>query len=155
MNSKINLILITLFGVLLHQTYGQNCKRCMSTNDAYCVDETTYYLCMDGNHLTNTLHTCPVDHVCTDSENVCEPKVKSDGTTNVAACSTGCSKCPDSTAVNKRYTCVSKTQYGRCANGEVTIVSTCEGDSLCSSELYATTGKICSPQCVIDFVSIP
>ena len=127
-------ILITVFCGLVHLTYGQNCEKCLTTNDAYCVNENSYYFCMDGNPLTATLHTCKDDYICTGSENICEPKVNTDGSANVPACVTSCNKCPDAAALHKRYTCVSKTNYARCVNGNVTV-------AFCLTDFFLPSSK--------------
>lgn len=124
---------------------------CMTTNEAYCVDETSYYLCLDGKNPSKAqLHHCEEGQVCTTSENICEPKNGENNVVNNPVCGGSCNKCP----TTGRYTCVSKTKFGRCVNGAITIVSACENGHICSAELYEKTGAICAPQCVADFVSV-
>lgn len=126
----------------------------MSTNDAYCIDETSYYLCLDGKNPSNsTLSKCGKGLVCTDSVNICEPERSSGGVVTSPACRSSCGVCPDSTATYQRYNCVSRTQFGRCVQNEVTITGQCEDGQVCSSELYAKTGVICAPECITDYVS--
>lgn len=127
----------------------------MRSNEAYCVDETSYYLCLDGKNPTNsTLSKCRTGEVCTDSINICEPERGSGGVVNRPVCSSSCGVCPDASATYRLYTCVSKTQFGRCVQNAVAITGQCEEGQICSSELYAKTGLICAPDCVTDFVSI-
>ncbi|XP_061397093.1 uncharacterized protein LOC133332732 [Musca vetustissima] len=129
----------------------RECQVCMSTNDAYCVDETSYYLCLDGKNPSKAqLHQCDEGHVCTTSENICEPKKGANNVVNNPVCGSSCNKCP----TTGRYTCVSKTQFGRCVNGAITIVSACEKGQICSADLYEKTGAICAPQCVADFYEV-
>lgn len=127
----------------------KQCGECMDTNEAYCVDENSYYLCFDGkNPSTTELHHCAEGEVCTTTEKICEPKNGTNGVQN-PVCGGSCGKCP----IKGRYTCVSKTQFGRCLNGVITVVSSCESGHICSSELYEQTNTICAPECVANFVS--
>lgn len=102
---------------------------------------------MNGKPMMTNLQKCPENYVCTNSFGICEKKSE-----NKALCSSSCNKCstgPDSSP----YTCVSKTQFGRCINNKVAMVSSCESGSVCSVEMLKH-GSICAPLCVIDFVSI-
>lgn len=116
-------------------------------NEVYCIDETTYYHCMNEKPLENFLNTCDEGHVCTKEETICVPKSEPGAT---PVCSSTCNVClPDT-----RYTCVSQTQYGRCINNEIAVIGNCEDDSICSLEIMDKTNSICVPSCVADFVSI-
>ncbi|XP_065369619.1 uncharacterized protein LOC135961902 [Calliphora vicina] len=147
MSPHTKLILLTLFCTFLHISLGENkCEECMTDNEAYCVDKTSYYLCMNGKPLKSTLTNCPEDHVCTNSDKICEPE----SVANKPICDSSCNKCP----TDGKYTCVSKTQFGRCIDNEVVIVSSCESGSICNIDMLVKAGQICAPTCVVDFFGL-
>ncbi|XP_023299070.2 uncharacterized protein LOC111681504 [Lucilia cuprina] len=145
MSAHTKLILLTLFCVFLDLSLAvDTCEECMA-NDAFCVDETSYYLCMNGKPMKTELITCPEDQVCSKSANICEPKADD----NAICGGSSCNICN----IDDKYTCVSKTQFGRCLNGKVAVTSSCEKGSLCSTEML-TYGQICAPTCVLDFFGL-
>lgn len=120
---------------------------CGENSAAYCIDESSYYYCMNGKPMMTTLKKCEEGFVCTDSKSICVDKSE-----NVPECSTSCNKCPPEEDGNP-YTCVSKTEFGRCINNEIVGVESCDKGSVCSVEMLEH-GNICAPLCVMDFVSI-
>ncbi|XP_013108706.2 uncharacterized protein LOC106087982 [Stomoxys calcitrans] len=149
MNIVFRCISIAVLGVLLQiTTVYSACQECMSTNDAYCVDEESYYLCLNGNTpSTSKLYKCETGHVCTADEKICLPRKGAANVENEPVCGGGCNICP----TTGRYTCVSRTEFGRCVNNEITMTSSCEEGFICSVELLSKTNAICAPKCVADF----
>ncbi|XP_075168919.1 uncharacterized protein LOC142241064 [Haematobia irritans] len=129
-------------GLLGVYSVNSTCQECMA-NDAYCIDETSYYLCLDGNTPSKSnIYTCKDGEVCTDDEKICVPK-----TVASSVCSGSCSQC----SAGNRYTCTSRTNFGRCIDGKIAISSPCEKDYVCSTDIYATAGTVCVPECVAEF----
>ncbi|TMW43442.1 hypothetical protein DOY81_011476 [Sarcophaga bullata] len=115
----MNILLITIACIIIQLCSGEEkCGECMS-NEAYCIDETSYHFCMKGQPLKDKKYSCDKDHVCTGDERICVPESEEDVT---AICSSSCNKC----LPGSRYTCVSRTQYGRCVNNKITLIGECD-----------------------------
>ncbi|KAH8397427.1 hypothetical protein KR222_003755, partial [Zaprionus bogoriensis] len=96
---------------------------------------------------------CDADEVCTNSDNICEPKdqLSSDIT---SVCGTGSGACQTCSATDK-YTCVSSTQGARCVNGQLStlLIFECGDDEICVTDAVEPFDTPCVPQCVADFAN--
>lgn len=117
-------------------------------NNFVCVNQTSFRACNKGIP-TGTTFSCESNKVCTSSKSICQEE----DDTIKAVCSSSCGACPAADDENNMYTCLSRTQFGICIDGKVTYTSSCDANMECNADLYAQTGNICAPQCVLDFVS--
>ncbi|EDW41664.1 uncharacterized protein LOC6605864 [Drosophila sechellia] len=129
------------------------CQECLTDNDVYCVDQTSYRNCIKSKPFGNVI-SCPADTVCTNSKNVC---VKSSEISKpvVDVCGTsGGNKC--ASCANLKYACVSKNQFARCSESVLvdSNIYDCDADEICSSEALEKYDNICTPSCVLDFLNL-
>ncbi|XP_017042996.1 uncharacterized protein LOC108089329 [Drosophila ficusphila] len=129
-----------------------NCQECLSDNDVYCVDQTSYKYCMNNNPFGNVV-SCPTGTVCTNANAICvESSDLSDTVEDVCGNSAdgGCATCTE------MYTCVSKNQFVRCSGSTLidSYVFDCDSDEICNLKAFKDYGNICVPSCVVDFLDI-
>jgi len=168
MKVTIPIFAIVLCGLSVVES--QNCQECLSDNEVYCVNQTSYRNCLskfwkdfrayhlwififhpESSPFGNVIN-CPTGTVCTNSNDVCVQSSEVTGTI-IDVCGTsggiGCATCTDT-----NYACISKIQFARCSK-EVLIdanVYSCNTDEICSSTALKKYGNICVPSCVRDFV---
>nr|XP_016941719.2 uncharacterized protein LOC108018658 [Drosophila suzukii] len=151
MKVTIPIFAIVLCGLTVVES--QNCQECISDNEVYCVNQTSYRNCLKSSPFGNVIN-CPTGTVCTNSNDVCVQSSEVTGTI-IDVCGTsggiGCATCTDT-----NYACVSKTQFARCSK-EALIdanVYSCNTDEICSSTALKKYGNICVPSCARDFLDL-
>ncbi|XP_039486971.1 uncharacterized protein LOC120448836 [Drosophila santomea] len=150
---KRTLLIMSIVICGLADVKALNCQECLTDNEVYCVDQTSYRNCIKSKPFGNVI-SCPTDTVCTNSKNVC---VKSselpDSIVDVCGASGG-NEC--ATCTNQNYACVSKNQFIRCDGSSLvdSNIYECDTDEICSSEALEQFDNICAPSCVLDFLSL-
>ncbi|XP_043646525.1 uncharacterized protein LOC122615586 [Drosophila teissieri] len=133
---------------------AQNCQECLTDNEVYCVDQTSYRNCIKSKPFGNVIR-CPTDTVCTNSTNVCVKSSELTQTTSIVdVC--GASGGNECATCNQNYTCVSKNQFARCSGSTLvdSNIYECDTDEICSSKALEHFDNICAPSCVLDFLSL-
>ncbi|KAH8343114.1 hypothetical protein KR059_005278 [Drosophila kikkawai] len=133
---------------------AQICQECQADNDVYCLNQTSYQNCMK-NAAFGAVETCPTGTVCSNSADVCVDSSQVDGTTVLDVCGlpASCQTCN----TNKKYTCVSQTQFARCSSSGVVLSSSvysCEEDEICIEAGLTFYNNICVPTCAADFLDM-
>ncbi|XP_070142011.1 uncharacterized protein [Drosophila kikkawai] len=144
--------IVAIVASLLAFVGAQICQECQADNDVYCLNQTSYQNCMK-NAAFGAVETCPTGTVCSNSADVCVDSSQVDGTTVLDVCglSASCQTCN----TNKKYTCVSQTQFARCSSSGVVLSSSvysCEEDEICIEAGLTFYNNICVPTCAADFV---
>lgn len=129
---------------------AERCGYCMN-NYALCINETAYYVCPNGEDpLTETVHKCGFDEICTSSKAICVKKT--DAKLSEIPCKDNCKKCSRKQEDNIKFSCFSPKQYVICKNGNITNnVGSCNKGEYCNVEMYMNHNQICAPLCVLDF----
>ncbi|XP_016992391.2 uncharacterized protein [Drosophila takahashii] len=149
-------IIIPIFAIVfcgLSVVESLNCQECLTDNDVYCVNQTSYRNCLKSGPFGSVLN-CPEGTVCTNSDEVCVPSSEVTGTIEDVCGTSGGNGC--ATCSSENYACVSQNQFARCSK-QVLVDSNiynCNADEICNSEALRNYNNICVPSCAADFLDL-
>ncbi|XP_016983945.2 uncharacterized protein LOC108048007 isoform X2 [Drosophila rhopaloa] len=155
MQRIIAIVAIVALGVSFAS--AQSCQTCLSDNDVYCHNQTSYQNCMK-NAPVGSVVQCPNGTVCSNSDEVCVSSSQLTSTI-LDVCGTSgsngamCEVC----STNAKYACVSNSSYARCSSSGDLLTSnvySCGTDEICVIQALSIYDTLCVPACAAEFVDI-
>ncbi|XP_055914682.1 uncharacterized protein LOC129947935 [Eupeodes corollae] len=114
------------------------CKTC-GPNYVACINETFYKLCPDGSKLSTEIRVCPAGEVCTEGQQICQPRDKAKKVCgNCETCTSG-------------FVCRSKSQFEYCKGSTPTgLFGECPQGQYCSIANVVQNHNICVKSCLAE-----
>ncbi|KQS44180.1 uncharacterized protein LOC6544873 [Drosophila erecta] len=150
---KRTLLIMAIVFCGLAAVKALKCQECLTDNEVYCIDQTSYRNCINSKPFGNVI-SCPTDTVCTNSKNVCVKSSEIQETIVDVCGAPGGYECASCTTQN--YACVSKNQFARCSDSGLveSNIYDCDTDEICSSEALEKFDNICAPSCFLNFLNL-